>query len=89
VQGDLSRAAPGQASKDLAAGLVPLGQLLRGDGVGVLAGVEALEQSRALDVAAADIEGPADEGTVLVGVQDDPGGGVQGDALLEFLGGGC
>lgn len=65
--------------------VLPLGELLGGDGVGVLAGVEALEEGGGLDGAAAHVEGPADEGAVLVGVQDDVGGGGEGDAVLGGL----
>lgn len=68
VQPDLRRPAPREPRKNLAAALVPLGKLLRGDGVGALAHVEAREQRRPLHRAAANVEGPADDGAVLVGV---------------------
>lgn len=71
VQLDLRRPAPREPGKNLAAALVPLGQLLRGDSVGTLARVEAREQRRSLHRAAADVKGPADDGAVLVGVQGD------------------
>ncbi len=63
----------------------PLGELSGEDRVDVLAGVEALDQGRGLGGAAPHVEGPADEGTVLVEVDDRLGGEHGGDALLEFL----
>jgi hypothetical protein len=69
----------------LAIALVPLRQLLAGNSVGILSVVEAADESRVSRGTAANIEGPADQGSVLVRVEDDGGSGVEGDALLSDL----
>lgn len=74
-----------QTGQDLAATLVPARQFLRSNRVGILSGVEATDQGRRAGGAAADIEGPADQGAVLVRIQDDGRGGLHGDAVLEGL----
>ena len=76
---------PRQPGQHLAVALVPLGQLLRGHRVGVLARVEAADERRRARGAAADVEGPADEGAVLIRVEDHVGGRVERDAVLEAL----
>ncbi len=83
---DLGGAAADEAGHDLAAGEAPLGELGGEDLCGALALVEALDELGALGVAAADVEGPADEGAVLVLVELDLVVGVLGDAVLEALG---
>lgn len=82
----LSRSPPGQARQHATASLVPLGQLLLSDGVWIVARVETLEEGGGSNVCLADVECPGDEGAVLVCVQDDVGGCLEGDYLLEFLG---
>lgn len=74
-----------ESGKDLAAAVLPLGQLLGGDGVGVPAGVQTLHQGRGLGGTTADVEGPADKGTILVGVENDLGLSVEGDTVLGRL----
>lgn len=86
MQLHLGGATADKTRQDLAAAFVPPRQLLLGDGVGVLAGVEAGDEGRRLGGPAAHVEGPRDEGAVLVGVEDDRGGGLQGNAVLEALG---
>ena len=85
MQLHLGGAAADQAGQLDAAAELPLGQLLGGDRVGVLAGVEARDEARGARVAAADVEGPADEGAVLVVVESDGLGRVLGDAVLGNL----
>ena len=85
AESDLGGTAAGKAGQHNAAALVPLGELLGADGVGGAAGVEAVDEGGGAGGAAADVEGPADEGAVLVGVEDDAGGGVEGDAVLGDL----
>lgn len=85
VQRHLGGTTTHQAGELDAAAKLPLGQLLGGDGVGVAASVEARDEGRGARVAAADVEGPADEGAVLVGVEDDVGARVAGDAVLGDL----
>lgn len=84
-QGDLVVAAGDEAGQDLAAAVDPLGELLAEDLVDVLALVETLDELGALGGAAADVEGPADEGAELVVVEDRLAVEHVGDALLEFL----
>jgi hypothetical protein len=64
---------------------VPLRQLFLDDGVGVLPLVETLEESRGGHLAAPFVEGPADEGAVLIIIQLDPRGGLEGDTVLGCL----
>lgn len=82
---DLGLASSNKAGQDLAAALVPLRKLIGSHSAGILAIVEALDQRRRSSVTATDIEGPADEGTVLVGVESDGFGSVGGDAVLGNL----
>lgn len=80
-QGDLGISASDETGKSLAAGVHPLGELLGEDLVDVLALVETLDQGGRLGGAAAHVEGPADEGTVLVHVED----GLGVEHVLEAL----
>src|SRR5690625_5226734 len=58
-EGNLLLAAPNKSGQDLAAlAQAPLGKLLGGDGVGVIALVQALKEGRAQHVVASDVEGP-------------------------------
>lgn len=85
VQGDLGSTTTHQTREDLATTPVPLGKLLGGHDIGRLAAVEAADEGGSARGATADVESPADEGTVLVGVEDDGRGGLQGDTVLEGL----
>ena len=58
-----------QARQHLAARFVPLGQLGRGHLVRVLFLVQPLDQGRGACVSAPNVEGPADQGAILVGVE--------------------
>jgi len=78
---NLGLAPANQTVENLAASVNPLGELLRDDLVGTLALIETLDQCRALGGAAAHIECPADEGAVLVGVED----GLALEHVLEAL----
>lgn len=82
---NLSGPPPLQTRDNLAPALVPLRQLLAGDCVGVLARVETLDEGRGARVAAADVEGPADQRAVLVGRERDRFACVVGDAVLGGL----
>lgn len=79
----LIRTTASQTGGSLAVGLVPARELLVGDSVWVLAVVEALDQSRRLHVAAANVEGPRDQRAVLVVIES--GGDGVGEAVLELL----
>ena len=80
---NLGVAAANKAREDNTTTVDPLGELLGVDSVDVLASVDALDELGVFGGAAANIEGPADNGAVLVQVQR----GVDhlGDALLEAL----
>lgn len=85
-EGHFFIAAASEAGKNLSTRLVPLGKLLGGDSVGVLASVETFDELGRLDVAAANVESPADECAVLVGIEDNFVVGVLVDAVLGNLG---
>jgi hypothetical protein len=86
-QRHLGGSAPGQAGQHPPARAVELGQLLGGDGVGVLGVVETAHQRGVGHAAAADVEGPRDEGAVLVGVEADRVGEFVCEAFFVGLGG--
>lgn len=78
----------GKSRENLTTCKVPLGELLRGDSVGIFASIEPLEEGRAREIAAAQVEGEAGESRPLVGVEFDldvgsKARGVVGDVLLE------
>lgn len=85
MQRHLGSPSPHQTGQDLTSTLVPLRQLLCRDSIWVPTGVETGNEARGLGISAADVEGPADQGTVLVGVEDDRRRSLQGDAVLETL----
>ena len=66
VEVELGLAAASETGENLAASLVPLGQLDGDDAC--IAGVEALDKVRLAGIRAANVEGPADQGTVLIGI---------------------
>lgn len=68
---NLSIAAADKTVKDLTTSVNPLGELLGGYGVWVLTVVEASNEGGVGDSSNAHVEGPGDEGTVLVGVEFD------------------
>lgn len=84
-QGDLGGATADKPGELDTTAELPLGQLLLGDGVGVLSRVQAGDEAGGARVAAADVEGPANEGAVLVVVEGHRLGGVHGDAVLGGL----
>ena len=84
-QRNLLSSPPSQARENNTTALVPLRQLLRNHSVGILASVKTADERRGASRSAADVECPADESAVLVGIEDDVGGCVEGDAVLEAL----
>jgi hypothetical protein len=84
-KGNFGGPPPGEAGQHDASALVPLGQLLSGHRVGVLTSIQASDERRGACGSAANVERPADESTVLVGVEDNVGGGGEGDAVLSNL----
>jgi hypothetical protein len=85
-QGNLSIASANKSREDLAVAVNPLRELLRKDGCGLLAIVEALDEGRWLGSAAAFIESPANQSTVLVQIKGDLVVGHHSKALLSNLG---
>lgn len=68
---DFSLSATGQPSQNFPSTLVPFGKLSAGDLVRALAFVESLDQAGGLEVSTADIHGPGDKCSELVGVELD------------------
>lgn len=65
-QSNLALPASDQSWKDTSTGLVPLGKLLLSDSVWVLTRIQTFDQGGGTGIAASNVEGPRDEGTVLV-----------------------
>lgn len=82
---NLSVAAAGQPREDLSVGSIPLRKFLGSNDVGVLARVEASNKPGRRDVAAADVECPADKSAILVRVESDLGVCVLVDAVFGNL----
>ena len=82
---DFSSTPPGQTRQRAVIALVPPRQLLRSHSIGAIALVQPFDQGRASRIAAAYIERPADQSTVLVRVEFDRVLDVLGDALASSL----
>ena len=82
---NLSIAATDKAFENLSTGVNPLGELLSGDGDGVLSLVKTGNQGGVGDSSDTHVIGPGDESSVLVGVQSDLAGDTIGQAILVGL----
>lgn len=65
--------------------MIPQRQLLFSNDIWVLASVEILDERGAPNIRAADIESPAAESAVLVGIELDTVADIFGDAVLGNL----
>lgn len=74
-----------QSRKNTVVTILPPWQLLRGDNIGVLAGIEPLDKRRVLGCHTTDIRPPSEKCAVLVVVERDGAGGLLGDAVLGYL----
>lgn len=84
-QCNLSVAAANETRKDLATTVNPLGELLRVDSSSLLALVETCDNRRRLNSPAPDVEGQANQSTVLVRVEYRLGVEHGGNTFLGFL----
>jgi len=84
-QPDFVVAASDESGKDRSARVDPLGELLGGHSVWCFACVQTLDERGSLGGAAANVERPRHEGSVLVVVQLDGAADHRVDAVLERL----